>query len=353
MAFLTCAVYAEDDLSVSFKNEKLTFNSSPIIVNDRTLVQLRPIAEAMGLEIEFEVVTSQVILADNKTEVRFSVNSNVVTVNGVDSEMESPMLMKDNYTFVPIRALVEPFGYEISYNATSKTILVNLPKKEIKRPSENKENTNGNANSSNEKTDEILEEQKTKKDVDPDTIRTGSGKYPNTYYYQSQEEMLLENKGKGYCWVCSYAMLITDVLGKKVTPIEVALFNEENGYNGNYIAGHDMLVKKYGLKLVPALSEESQYYGGFNLGNRKETVIKAEDDESAMLAIKEALDNFPKGVIVRYDGYPHSMVAVSYDDENIYFNDPGVPNGEHITFENTCLKNYKLSDISSIQAISK
>ena len=47
------------------------------------------------------------------------------------------------------------------------------------------------------------------------------------------------------------------------------------------------------------------------------------------------------------------MVAVEYDDEQIYFNDPGLSSGEHVTFENTCLKNYSLKDISSIQAITE
>ena len=70
-------------------------------------------------------------------------------------------------------------------------------------------------------------------------------------------------------------------------------------------------------------------------------------------ALKEALDNFPQGVIARFEAYPHSMVAVGYDDENIYFNDPGIKNGEHKTLAETCLKNYKLSDISYIQAIVK
>ena len=45
------------------------------------------------------------------------------------------------------------------------------------------------------------------------------------------------------------------------------------------------------------------------------------------------------------------MAAVGADDTAIYFNDPGLKNGEHVTFENTCLKNFKLSDISYIQAI--
>lgn len=349
----TNAYADESDILVSFNGEKLEFNSSPIIVNERSLVQLRPIAEAMGLEIEFETVFGRVILSDGKTEVRFSVESDVVTVNGEDSKMDAPMKMKDDYTFIPVRSLVEPFGYEISYDAEERKIEIILPKPaEPLIPVEPDEVTDKIPDEApvevpKKTIDEIIEE------LDLSKVSTGSGKYPFTFYYQSQPEFQLENSGRGYCWVCSYAMLISDILGEKITPLDIAKINIENGYGGSYVCWHKAIVKRFGLKLVPAIPETSKYYGGFDVGNRGETVILAETDEDAYNAICEALDNFPGGVIVRYDGYPHSMVAVGYDEEEIYFNDPGVVLGEHTTFDKTCLKNFKLSDISSIQAIER
>ena len=183
-------------------------------------------------------------------------------------------------------------------------------------------------------------------------ISTGSGKFPFTFFYQSQPDIALENNGRGYCWVCSYAMILSDLTGKTILPSDVGQYNIDKGYAGNYISSHAGIIDSFGCEFIPALPKDSKYYAGFNLSNKRgETMLKVETDEDAANAIKEALDANHKGVLVRYEKYPHTMVAVGYDDNGIYFNDPGIKNGEHVTFEETCLKNFKLSDISYIQAI--
>jgi len=325
---------ADANILVTIDNEEVEFSSAPIIQNGRTLVQLRPIALSMNVEVEYEPAYSMVILSDGATEVRFSVGSDIVLVNDNEVKMEVSMQLKDDYTFIPVRYLAEPFGYEVSYD--DKTSTIELKSLGYKDQESNKQESLNN-------------------DVSTDNIIEGaeSGNYPFTFYYQSQKDLALENNGRGYCWVCSYAMVISDVSGNKVTPIDIAVINQESGHGGSYMSGHASLVGRFGLKLVPALSEDSKYFGGFNTLNRGETTIIANSDEDAYLAIREALEKFPNGVIVRYDGYPHSMVAVEFDDNNIYFNDPGISSGEHVTFENTCLHNFSLKDISSIQAIEK
>jgi len=276
----------------------------------------------MNLEIEYEPKGAKVILCDGATEVRFAVNSDISYINGEKKEMDVEMAVKDDYTFIPVRYLAEPFGYQISYDEETKTVNISIPR---------------------EKTLAQLR----------DKIRTGSGKYPSTYYCQSQEDMALENNGKGYCWVCSYAMLLSDVTKTKLTPLDIAEVNIQSGYSGNFMSGHTSVAANFGCMLVPALSENSPYFGGFGNLKRGETDLLIESDEDAYNALREALDNFPSGVIARFEAYPHSMVAVDYDENDIYFNDPGIKNGEHKKIYETCLKNYSLKDLSYIQAIAK
>lgn len=311
-----------DEITVKFQDKIIEFNSSPIITDARTLVQIRPIAEAMNIEIEYEPKGEKVILCDGDVEVRFAVNSDISYINGEKKKMDVKMALKDDYTFVPIRYLAEPFGYEIGYDEEEKIVNISLPR------------------------EKILAKLR-------DEIRTGSGKYPSTYYYQSQEDIGFDNNGKGYCWVCSYAMLLSDVTKTKLTPLDIAEVNIKNGYSGNFMSGHTSVAENFGCILVPALSENSPYFGGFGNLKRGETDLVIESDQDAYNALKEALDNFPNGVIARFEAYPHSMVAVGYDDTDIYFNDPGIKNGEHKKIYETCLKNYSLSDLSYIQAIAK
>lgn len=328
-----CAHAENTDLVIKYNGNVLNFNLSPVIVDGKTLVQLRPIAEAMDLDIVFKGGDeSKVILSDGDTKVVFTMNSNKVLINGEESQMITAPVLINNSTFIPVRDLAEPFGRKVDFNGKTQTVTIDdVPETDAL-------------------TEDVSETMTSTEEEKP--ISTGSGKYDFTYYYQSQPDLALENNGRGYCWVCAYAMLISDVSNSVVTPIDIANINIERGYNGNFMSGHATLVSEFGCKLVPALSENSEYYDNFNTKNRGETTLKVTSDEDTKAALIETLNNFPNGVIVRYEGYPHSMVAVAYDENDIYFNDPGTSSGEHVTFENTGLKNFKLSDISYIQAIS-
>ena len=84
---------------------------------------------------------------------------------------------------------------------------------------------------------------------------------------------------------------------------------------------------------------------------QKETIIKFEDEAGLCTALKQMLDEFSDGILVRYEGYPHTMMAVGYEGDTIYFNDPGVAGAEHVPFDKTCLNGYSLCDISYVQAV--
>lgn len=317
---------AEDDITIMYNGTEIAFTEKNIVMNERTLVQLRPIAEALDLGIEYALESGSVILSNADSVVTFKLNSNIVDVNGTEMTMDVPLIAYNNYTFVPVRNLVEPFGNEIVYDGETKTITI---------------------------TTEEAEDEPAEAVNEPKTPLAISNEFKEVFFYQSQPELAFENNGRGYCWACSYAMLFSSLSNEVVTPLDIANYNIKSGFFGNYMAHHESVAQYFGFELVPALSEDSQYYGGFNLKNRGETSLNITTDEEAEAAICEALDNFPNGVIVRYEGYPHTMVAVGYDEEEIYFNDPAIAEGEHILFEQTCLKNFALSDISFIQAAKR
>ncbi|MBE7015491.1 MAG: copper amine oxidase N-terminal domain-containing protein [Ruminococcaceae bacterium] len=340
-SLLVCTtVYAQGNVVVRYDGKLVNFTESPIIRNDKTLVQLRPIADALGIGIVYVNETKQVYLYGQGVTVVFTNNSDIIKVNGRDVKMAAPVCNYKDYTFVPVRDIVEPFGKAVDYNPATKAVDINTP------------GNDGYWYSDGSHSSGMLVRPGA---VDPLPIRdvsSGNGQYSSSFYYQGQPDLGLENNGKGYCWVCSYAMLITNVTGQKVTPIDIANVNIENGYSGCFMF-HSAIMNRFACKFVPALPETSPYFGGYNTKKKGDTSLVVNSDEDVIRAISEALTLHPNGVMVRFEGYPHTMLAVSCENGVIYFNDPALASGEHIPFENTCLKKYKLTDISYIQAMTK
>lgn len=333
--------HADSDIVIKYDGEALAFSEKPIIRSDKTLVQLRPIAEAMALDIAYIEETGEVVLSSGETTVVFVNGSDIIKINDTEKTMIAPATNHHDYFFVPVRDLAEPFGKVVGYDEETKMVTISTPP--VEEPLETEEET-------------YEEEQEPIEEEEPFTlyqlvdVPSGRGKFESYYYYQSQKELPFENNGRGFCWVCSYAMLLSNVTGNKITPIEVANVNLENGFGAN-VTYHTKIMEKFGCEFVPALPEDSPYFDGFDILGKGETTIKFEDEAGLIAAYKEMLDMSPQGILVRYECYPHTMMAVGYDEENIYFNDPGVADAEHIPFSETCLKSYSLSDISYVQAI--
>ena len=338
---LICAgAFAQGEVAVNYDGKPVNFDVNPIIRNDKTLVQLRPIADALGLGISYIQETGQVFLTGGGVTVVFTNNSDIIKVNGQDVKMATPVCNYMDYTFVPVRDIAEPFGKVIVYNAYTRTVDINSP------------SGDGYWYSDGSHSAGVIVRPAVNEQLPSREVSTGGGQYSSVFYYQGQPDLGLENNGRGYCWVCSYAMLITNVTGSQVTPIDIANVNIANGYSGSFMF-HSAIMSGFGCEFVPALPESSPYFGGYNDKKKGDTALIVNSDGDVVNAVAEALSLHPEGVMVRYEGYPHTMLAVSVENGVIYFNDPALPEGEHIPFEKTCLKGYKLTDISYIQAMAK
>lgn len=175
----------------------------------------------------------------------------------------------------------------------------------------------------------------------------------HVFYYQKQSEFALPNSGSGYCWTCSYAMLISNLKAQRITPVDVAAVNEAKSGNGAYCY-HSEIESAFDFKFVSALPEDSIYYAGRDPVSGGTLINNSQKDIAVSIAaLRQALTLHPEGVMVRYAAYPHTMVAVGFTDSSIIFNDPASPEYKEVPFEETCVaqKGFLISDLTFIQAI--
>ena len=117
--------YREKEVKVLVDGEELQNLDMPaVIIDDRTLVPLRAIFEKMGAKVtwdaELQMITAE---TEDKTIVMF-INNKAGVVNGNAFNMDvAPKIINDR-TMVPVRAIAEAVGASVLWDDASRTVRI-------------------------------------------------------------------------------------------------------------------------------------------------------------------------------------------------------------------------------------
>lgn len=116
--------YYTAPILVKYNNEYIGFDQPPIIKNDRTLVPLRKIFEQLGATVEWEESTQTVTSVRDNTSVSLMINSDQLYVNDVAVTLDAPAQLVNDRTMVPARAVAEAFGCTVDWNGSENTVII-------------------------------------------------------------------------------------------------------------------------------------------------------------------------------------------------------------------------------------
>lgn len=120
-------------------------NTSPVILENRTLVPVRSIIEAMGGTVEWEAEHSKVKLKLKEDEISLTINSLSAFFNGVESYLDVAPVIINERTMLPIRYIAESFKFDVEWDGQTNTVtIIKKIETEIVKNNENKENINSN-----------------------------------------------------------------------------------------------------------------------------------------------------------------------------------------------------------------
>ncbi len=112
------------DIMVTVNKKILTFDQPPVIVNDRTLVPLRAIFEALGAIVDWEPETRIVTARRGEDTISLIVDTNIINKNGTAMEIDVPAQIIGDRTMVPVRAISESLGASVDWNRNSRTVII-------------------------------------------------------------------------------------------------------------------------------------------------------------------------------------------------------------------------------------
>jgi len=114
--------YENNEMTVYINNKKINFDIKPFIENNRTLVPLRAIFEELGAVVSWN--NNKVTAKKGNTLISLEIGSNKMLVNGKAIKLETPAQIKDNRTFVPLRAVSEAFNNNVEWDGVKKVIKI-------------------------------------------------------------------------------------------------------------------------------------------------------------------------------------------------------------------------------------
>ncbi len=125
MLVSTGALASNQEITIKINGVKLITDSPAMIVNNSTLVPMRAIFEAMGAKVEWENSTRTVIGTKGKDKIVLQIGNTRAYLNGKAIMLETPPIIVNNSTFVPVRFIAESLGSDVLWDAKTRTVIIN------------------------------------------------------------------------------------------------------------------------------------------------------------------------------------------------------------------------------------
>ena len=113
------------DISILCDGIPVTAEVPPFIdANGRTMVPVRFVSEALGANVGWEPATRTVTITKTTTIIILQINSRLITSNGVHTTMDTTAIIKDSRTFVPVRYIAEALGLDVDWDGVTRTVIL-------------------------------------------------------------------------------------------------------------------------------------------------------------------------------------------------------------------------------------
>ena len=122
----TSTALADENITVMLNGQAMDFDVAPIIQNDRVLVPMRAIFEELHCSVDYtDIDGRQIITAKNDgNTIGLEIGSNEMTVNDEKVSLDTAPVITDDRTLVPLRAVSEALDCNVDWNGDTKTVTI-------------------------------------------------------------------------------------------------------------------------------------------------------------------------------------------------------------------------------------
>ena len=114
--------FAVNGIDVKIDGKSVSLDVEPQLINDRTMVPMRAVFEALGADVTWNDGTKTALAHKDETYIQVTIGDYCIIKDGYTIQLDSPPVIVEGRTLVPLRAISESFGYTVIWNGDTHTV---------------------------------------------------------------------------------------------------------------------------------------------------------------------------------------------------------------------------------------
>ena len=110
--------------TVSVFGSEIENDVAPKIVNDRTMLPIRIVAENLGGTVTWNGELQRVTLQKGADVILITIGTDTAYVNGAAVQLDAAAFVENGRTYLPLRFVSENLGAQVAWNETEKTVTI-------------------------------------------------------------------------------------------------------------------------------------------------------------------------------------------------------------------------------------
>ncbi|MBQ1302430.1 MAG: copper amine oxidase N-terminal domain-containing protein [Firmicutes bacterium] len=272
---------ASTDITVVLNGQTLNFDQPALGIDNRTMVPVRGILEALGATVGWDQETLTITASLGEKNIEMYVGRNTAYVNGEKVMLDVPPLVINGRTLVPVRFVSESLNATVLWDDPSRTVSIYTAGFDM--------SVIPAAETPAEPVTPIVETPAPAVQTDPNAIQWGPG------FYTSQQGI------SGACYLASLSMLSSNLNGKEIWCSTTYRLNGSKAY-----VTWDL-------------------YGKINIARISRDELSGKSIAEKTNYILALLNAHPEGVIAKFvnsAGRTHFILIRGYANGKFLVNDP-------------------------------
>lgn len=120
----TAMVLTIGEIGATVNGETVINDAAPVIVNNRTMLPIRFVAETFGATVEWNETTRAVNVSLGDVKVSLIVGEGFAMVNGEAKELDCASFIENDRTYLPVRFVMESLRLHVEWNESNRQVII-------------------------------------------------------------------------------------------------------------------------------------------------------------------------------------------------------------------------------------